>query len=278
MKIFQNYTTSKYVSFSHLPVFLLSCFYLLLFSIAAQANTDPVWLGNEIGKDDIVLPGYDSIKRHENGIQLGKRYYDFSGNNYIDKISVDGEDIVSNIYLEFIINGVSHKGVKKSFDFKEVKPTYAIITTNIKINSGIDVTITSIIEYDGVVMVDINVASTGNINVDGINLVSVVNKNKNSIAMSYKAKGIRKQKRRNDILKVPYTGEFLNVISVSNGINSFWWFADNAKGWIWNNRDVTSVDEVDNTYVIKQKIIGSTYVLPKEFNIDFNSLLLQSKG
>ncbi|MDX5585578.1 MAG: hypothetical protein QNK20_11835, partial [Aureibaculum sp.] len=135
------------------------------------AIADPIWMGNSIGKDDIVLPGYDSIKKYENGLIIGKRYYDFSGNNYINKISVDNEDIVSNIYLEFIINGVSHKGVKKSFDFKEVKPTYAIITTNIKINSDIDVTITSRIEYDGVVMVDINVASTGNINVDGINLV-----------------------------------------------------------------------------------------------------------
>lgn len=100
-------------------------------------------MGNKIGKDDIVLPGYDSIKRHKNGLQLGKRYYDYSGNNYINKISVDDEDIVSSIYLEFIINGVSHKGIKKSFDFKEVTPTHAIITNNIRINSDIDVTIRS---------------------------------------------------------------------------------------------------------------------------------------
>ena len=277
MKLFHNYMTSTHVIFTHRLELLLFSLYLLLFSITAQANADPVWMGNEIGKDDIVLPGYDSIEKYKNGIQLGKRYYDFSGNNYINKISVGDKDIVSNIYLEFIINGVSHKGIKQSIDFKEVTATHAIITNNIKINSDIDVTITSRLEYDGVVMADINVVSTGDTKVDGINLVSIVNKNKNSIAMSYKTKGIRKQKHRNDILKIPYAGEFLNVVSISNGMNSFWWFADNAKGWIWNSRDVTSVDEVDNTYVLKQKIIGSSYVLPKEYKVNFNYLVTPVK-
>ncbi len=257
--------------------YLLLVIYLLLFSKAIQANSYPIWMGNNIGRDDIVLPGYDSIKKYKTGILIGKRYYDFSGNNYVNKILIGDDILVSSIYLEIIIDGVRYRGIKEKVNFNEVTSTHAIITNNIKINSDISVIIKTRIEYDGVAQVNIVVISTGGIKVDGINLVSIVNKNKYSVIMDYKAKGIRRQKHRNDILKVPYNGKFINVISISNGISSFWWFADNAKGWIWNNQNVTSVEEVNNKYVIKQRLIGNSYVLPKIFNVNFNYLVTPVK-
>jgi len=237
----------------------------------------PHWLDNTIGKEDIVLPGYDSITSIKDGVKIGVREYDFSGKGYINNIKVADEVLLTGMYLEFFIDGEKYIGTLNKPQFKIIKNSHAVFDNEIIINKDITVILTSRIEYDGVVIVDALVKSLKPVKIDKLNIVTKIKSNSSSVVMGYKAKGIRKQKLRNDVIKKTYKGEFLNVVSVANGDSSFWWFADNAKGWIWNDDYVTKIERDINEIKIIQKVIGSSYILPKNFAFKFNYLVTPIK-
>ena len=90
--------------------------------------------------------------------------------------------------------------------------------------------------------------------------------------LGFKAKDIRKQKDRQDIISLPYSGEFYNVIGFADGDRSFWWFADNAKGWIWNGSTVTEIYRDKQTIYLKQKLIGDSWNVDGSMTFQINFL------
>ena len=72
---------------------------------------------------------------------------------------------------------------------------------------------------------------------------------------------------------MPYRGDFLNVIDIADGDRSFWWFADNAKHWVWNGSTVTEISESDNAYHIRQRLIGERWSLNTPVSLKMNFLV-----
>jgi hypothetical protein len=69
-----------------------------------------------------------------------------------------------------------------------------------------------------------------------------------------------------------FEGPFRNVLGFPDGDRSFWWFADNAEGWIWNGPSVTEVRERNGEFLLRQRLIGGAWRIEKPMTFRFNFL------
>jgi len=232
----------------------------------------PEWWDNSLGTESVIVPGFAPITVTGTRIVPSGRVYDWLDGYFPASIVSKGGELARAMRLTATVHGTP-------VDFK---PTQVTVTAHSETFAEIHATgepiphlrveVDTRIEYDGVAMSTIRLIPTKPVDIDGLDFhVEVLDAHAMQV-IGFKAGSIRPQKNRNDILQLPYTGEFINAIGLADGDRSFWWFADNAEGWIWNADTVTEVRRAGDVINLRQRLVGGKWRIEKPMTFKMNFL------
>jgi hypothetical protein len=219
-----------------------------------------------------VLPGFEAVRVDGTRIELGPRTYVWSESYLPVRIESVGGLLTDAMKLVLTPTGAA------PFDAKPEKvvvtgasPAHAVVVASGNPMPGLHLEVTTRVEYDGVAMVSVVLTPTRPTPITGLDFVVGVVRRDATTVMAFRAEGLRRQKGRKDMLALPYRGPFLNVINVSDGDRSFWWFADNAEGWVWGGAPVTEVGEEGKRVSIRQRLVNTGSIIdePIRFQLNF---------
>lgn len=241
-------------------------------TVSPKGN-DPEWLGNKLGRESVILPGFEPIIVKDKTVSLYGRDYTW-GTSYLPiEATSRGQVLVKSMGL------VAHVGESiielrpEQVSVTEAEKDYVVIAAVGSPLPGLEVRTETRIEYDGVAMVKMLINPSIPVKVRSLDYIVEIEASPSMEVIAFKAADIRRQKDRTDMLALPYSGDFLNVLGFADGNRSFWWFADNAKGWIWNGDSVTEVYQRGTTIALVQHLIGADSLLTSPIEMQFNFLL-----
>ena len=236
-----------------------------------QSENLPVWWENSLGTEPYIIPGFSPLKVIGHSVELFQRKYQWHQSFFPDNIISRNTIIAEDMQLVATIAGQRVILTPGSIQTNETKGVSAHILGLGTAVPNLKVQVNTKIEYDGVAQCAIQLIPTKPVKVDKLEYEVLIKDSPTMEVIGFAAKDIRKQKDRHDILKLPYVGSFLNVLGFSDGDRSFWWFADNAKGWIWNGQTITEAKRENGKILLKQILIGDTFSInkPITFNLNF---------
>ena len=243
----------------------LSCFFI---SIDAKAKPIPDWWGNSIGKEEIVLPGFSPINVNENNIYLGSgRRYTLGKGIIFESIESKNRQFVLGDALIVKLDGIEYTVTSDEYRYKNISKHHVDIDISSNIVDKLEININARIEYDGIAIINIEIIPLKPVEID--QLYYVVNVISNDWTKMLMFKPETAHKRQKQVVFDPnYKGDFLNALAVVDGSRSFWWFADNAEGWLGSSSNMTEVNKHNNIVSITQKLINKKLRLTssKKFN------------
>ena len=240
----------------------------------------PHWWHNTLGTEPIVLPGYSPIKVSGNQIELYERFYNWNNAYLPNELISRGSPIANHMRLVANVNGNKIELMPDTVQTEARSEAYAEVFSTGEPLPGLRVQVLTRIEYDGVASSTIRLTPSFPVTLDGLDYEVQVPRSPSTEVIAFKANGIRLQKDRQDMITPPYAGEFLNAVGFADGDRSFWWFADNAKGWIWNGKTVTEIEQTDENLSLRQRLIGEAWTItePMTFRINFLATPVRDLG
>jgi hypothetical protein len=244
---------------------------VLLGGIAAPQGTQVT--PSSVGMDDIVLPGFAPLQVSGTRVNLGSaRSYVWNGSFLPVEIDAVGSPIVAAMNLRLRVAGSSVLLGAAQVSVLESTATHAVIRAQGQPYPNLLVTVTTNVEYDGVAMATVAITPSGVVTIDGLDQEVDVYTTRFTRALMFDANNVNVQPRTQQI-NPSYSGSFLNAVDLADGNRSFWWFADNARGWIWNGPTVTELAPIAGNIVrLTQHLIGSSYQISAPMQFQFNFL------
>ena len=257
----------------------------VLMAAGAQALSPPpppVLLGAPppppLGSDEIVLPGFSPLQ--VSGItptgltvQLGTgRTYVWAGGFLPAQINSAGSRLAGPMSLRLRVGGASQVLSAGGVYLLESTPHHVVVRAQGEPYPNLVVVADTRIEYDGVAMVTLAITPRGSVPVQGLDQTVDVVSRPSTRMFKFAVADARNQPRAQQI-DPSYSGPFQNMIGLADGDRSFWWFADNAVGWIWNGPTVTDLAPISSdTLRLTQHLIGSSYTISSPMQLQFNFL------
>lgn len=253
---------------------------VLLVSGTVQATAAPEadperhgWWGNNLGKAEVVLPGYQPVQVEGTVVRLGAgRRLDWSDSYFPQDIRANGGRLVRDWRLVLVQAGSRIALRPDSVHIAQATAHHVVVEARGRVGSA-ELVVSTRVEYDGVASSTLQLTAPELLEIHGLELEVDIAASRFSEALGYTAAGIRRQKDRADMLQLPYRGAFLNAVNIADGERGLWWFADNAQGWIWNGPTVTEVARSADLITLKQKIIGAPWQVTRPLRIQFNFLV-----
>lgn len=233
----------------------------------------PKWWQNELGIEDVVLPGYQPIRVKDQTLELYARQYAW-GTSYLPiQTTGRGQSLTGPMILTLKSQGLELSLTPATVQIKENGGHHVVVVSKGTVLDGLQIEVTTRVEYDGLAMVTVQITPLAPVSIEGLDYNVDIARSQWTETLGFTAEGIRRQKNRHDVLQLPYRGDFINVLDFADGERSFWWFADNAKGWIWNSREtVTEVIESDHSIKLRQRLISGPFTINKPIIFSFNFL------
>ena len=254
-------------------IFFLMCY------VSGQANITgiPVWWDNDIGKEEIVLPGFDALSVHGKEVILGV------GRKYVWDKSVLPQKMYSltNEYVEdnkiiIKINGKEYTLFNQGVQFVENKRDHVIVYTKSVIKNLVEIHVKARVEYDGLISINIELMPLRKVVVEALYNQIKIKNNAWTKMQAYELEKIHKRSKK-VVFNPDYKGGALSVISLDDGNRSFWWFVDNFKNWSVNKEQVTEVSQDLKNIFIVQRFINKKTELKNKITINFNYLVTPVK-
>lgn len=247
-------------------------------SVATGAPAVDIWLDNDLGKDEIVLPGFDGVIRKDNEIHLGGgRSYKWVNSYLPVEITVGSSAISGPLELVARVDGSEVVLQPSRLAIIEEKPHHVILEASGTPLPGLDVRSLIRIEYDGLAMVTLTLTPESDFDIQGLDFRARLIANESLRMMAFDTDTIRRF-NKNVVTAPEYSGKFLNAVGFADGDRSFWWLADNAEGWIWNADTVTEVRSSDGQVILQQRLIGSRWRVRKSMTFRFAFLATPVKN
>lgn len=240
--------------------------------LAAGERERPAWWDSDIGVSDIVLPGFTPLQYEGSTIKLFARRYDW-GNGYLPREIMSRDRSMAQA-MRFVatVAGRQIALAPSTIEFTAANPDHAVVVGHGQTIPGLTVVTETRVEYDGVAMVTVRLTPEHPITIDGLDFEVDLESSPALRVIGFRADGIRKQKDRRDMITLPYAGDFINVLGFADGQRSFWWFADDAAGWVGGREDVTSIRQHDGRITLRQRLIGRTWTIDRPLELRFNFL------
>jgi hypothetical protein len=241
---------------------------------AAAQTADPnsPW-ANSLGLEPVVLPGYQPISVNGTVVTLARRTYAWNANAYLPaRIDSLGRRLTDALNLVLNAQGATTILKPSSVRVTEQSPVHAVVVSDGTALGGLlDITVRTRVEYDGVAMVQVSLTPTSPVDLDGLDFQVDVVKKAHTRALRFDAKTITARKKPMPT-ETTFKGPFQSVVDIADGNRSFWWFADDAKGWIWNGDSVTELTPSTQRIRLRQRVIGSRWRLSAPLTVSFNFL------
>lgn len=241
------------------------------------AKDIPLWWGNSIGKEPIVLPGFDPIVVDGTSLMLGAgRKYQWKDSYLPVEMWARNKLLVTASYLTVDINGSTFAPKPNRIVVLEQSGHHVVLKADGIVNNLLKVLVTSRVEYDGVAMVEVKLTPVRPVEIQQLHFVANIQGSPWTKLLVFNSKDFGNPQIKK-VFEPVYHGGFLNALSIVNGENSFWWFQDNADGWIGDVGDMTAVTQRNSTIEIRQKLIGKKTLLTGEKTFKFNFLVTPVK-
>lgn len=236
-------------------------------SIKSQLSVDHQ--GNTL--KPFTFPEFQPLTWQEKTVSLYEKNYSWQQGGILPKI--DSRSLASYAQVSLEITVAGKKSVV-TFDKFAISGSKNKLTVNTLSNTDTGLTVKAItdIEPDGFMTVRLNILADTPTVIDEIALVADVLDSASTEILAFKTQGIRRQKNRSDILQPPYKGSFLNAVSIGDSERAFWWFADNAQGWIWNGPHQTELLKVGNKIRLRQLLLANSASVSAMQEIKFGML------
>jgi len=237
--------------------------------------------GSQAGiAQETVLSGFTPIRFDQGKMeaQLHERVYRWSNSMLPSEVSSRSQ-VAGSIKLLWRENGRETPLIPSQITVTESSAARVIVEATSTPAPGIKIQSKTVLDYDGVATISLDITASKPTAVHGLILETQVPKRSSSEVLAFRAETIRLRHTgrkdiigNDDVLDVPYAGDFLNVFDFSDGDRSFWWFADNAAGWDWGGNNATEVSARGNTYVLRQTFLGNGVLLSTAKHIQFGIL------
>lgn len=219
-----------------------------------------------------ILPGFEPLRLSGNKLSLYRRTINWD-NAFLPGSFTANNSPLAGLAL-IITDSNGRETTLRPSTFRWVDATAASVTVEASAQwQGLDVTLRAIVEYDGVVDVRLTLDADRPVRLRGLQVQARVAQNPHTTVLGFKAKGIRRQKDRKDRMDLPYRGEFIHAIDIADGDRSFWWFADNNKGWLHDGRaPVTELVEDRGDILLRQHLVAGSHTIRGKREIRFGLL------
>lgn len=246
--------------------------YFISFNVFSAQPSYPEWWGNDLGKEEVVLPGYAPLRVDNTTILLSSgRQYKWEDSYLPVKLISKNQSLVSNAYIEVLINGKTAKIRPDNVEVVEANEHHVIIKSSGQINDTTELIVTTRVEYDGVAMAELLIKTTEPVDISQLHLVFEVQGNPWTKMLAFSPGEIGE--RTNRVVYEPeYSGEYLSALALSDGQKSFWLFQDNAEGWHTDGKDMLAVKPKGGVVEIRNKLINNILTVESRRIIKFNFL------
>jgi Glycoside hydrolase 123, N-terminal domain len=247
-------------------------------SAGDEAEELPEWWNSKIGLEPIVLPGFGPVRTSGTEVDLWGRRYVWDESFLPAEIDSQNEALTGPLLLVATVENDRRVLRPEKVEITESAPDHAVVVARGEALPGLRVTCTTRIEYDGVAMVELLIVPEGSVTIDGLYNEASIVRSKSARPVIFEASAnpnssnnIRYM-RKEVLFDADYHGSFRNVLGFPDGDRSFWWFADNAKGWIWNGPNVTELSIRGDRFLLRQHLIGGSWSIDKPMSFHFNFL------
>ena len=252
---------------------------VLLLASYSYAENSPPWWGNDIGKEQIVLPGFTPLVVDGQTVKLGMgRTYTWDDSFVPRRMSARNQPLVADSRLVISIDGSPRNISNKQIQIIEHTDHHVIVKVTGSVEGLLDINVVSRIEYDGLVMINVQLLPMNkSVHVDRLYYFSEVVRNEWTKLLAFKPdKAHRRQKKV--VFDPNYDGEFLNAVGLTDGQRSFWWFVDHADGWNMAFNKATKFIQHEESIHFQQNIIDRPTKLEESRNYQFNLLVTPVKS
>jgi hypothetical protein len=246
---------------------------VLLITGVAHAEEKPAWWDNAIGTEPIVLPGFAPVVTSGTTVELGGRRYVWEGGYLPERIDSLGRPLTGPLRLVVRHRDGRREALRPArVEVASSAPDQATVVATGEPIPGLRVSATTRVEYDGVAMVELALEPGAPVAVDGLDFEIDVVRTPPMRMLRFDAQTVRFQPRKRTVALEDFAGPFQNVVGLPDGERSFWWFADNAEGWIWNGPTVTEIAVEPDVVRLRQRMIGGGHSIAAPMTMRFNFL------
>ncbi|MCG8588004.1 MAG: DUF6067 family protein [Proteobacteria bacterium] len=237
---------------------------------AAEAKL-PSWWGNALGRDEIVLPGFDRVGVEGTTVTLGSRRYRWSESYLPVAVESRAAAVAEPMALRIKTDGRWRDLRPESVHVVEATPHHAVLEARGRIGPDMTLRSRTRVEYDGVAMVEVTLQAERETLVQALETRVRVPRRPSLGVLRFDARSIRR-KRRAVWDGQTYAGDFVNVLGFADGLRSFWWFADDARGWLLPEGPVTLLRQDSSFVELRQRLISGQSRVRGTHTFRFNFL------
>jgi hypothetical protein len=225
-------------------------------ALAAEAPA-PAWLNNDLGREEIVLPGFSPVRTVDHRVELGgKRTYDWSDRLLPVEISSQGRVLVAHMELVARVRG-SDRAVQAATRMARSVDHHAELQGTSATVPDVAVEVRSRVEFDGMAIVDVTVSSVRGAALDGLELRFTVPRDPDMKVLAFDPATIYYQWVRSQFVPECYRGPYKNVLGFAYGNASFWWLADDLDRSVLGDAPITSIRCDGNLLRVSQPLLAT---------------------
>ncbi|MFO0773572.1 MAG: hypothetical protein U0172_02765 [Nitrospiraceae bacterium] len=221
---------------------------------------------------EIVLPGFSSLGISGTSLTLGgHRTYTWDRSYLPVTMTAAGQPFVER--MELIVSGNGRESVLLPADLSihETSPAGATLQAQGTYATA-RIAVTTRVEYDGLAMGRATLTSDRPLDIESLEFRITLTANANTRLMRWDIPTYRKHIRQFPLSAATFTGAFQQVVAISDGSRSFWWFTDDANRWLSNGQNTTSVETRDGHVIIRQRLAVGRVETGEPVDITFNLL------
>jgi hypothetical protein len=238
-------------------------------ALAAPAGPAPS-ADNDLGRSEIVLPGFSPVEAAGTRIELGgRRVYDWAYDPLPRTISAQGREVARSLEIVATVGGqerVLQGGARLTGSVAHHAELRATSTTV----TGITVDVSSRVEYDGVTVVDVDVSSPRGLTLDALAVQFTVPRRPEMKLMAFDPASM--YNFRPYFFPECYSGDYKSVLGFVYGHASFWWFADELDQGLLGARPDTAVECSGTVLRVTQPLLTRARRLDRPLRFRFGFL------
>lgn len=226
------------------------------------------WADNIAYSDEEVLPPWTPIQASAERINVWGREYDFAGHLFPHKIVTRESEILdAPIRLEGSIESQPFSLAGGSAKLLSHSDARAIVRSEGATNT-LKATAQSVVEFDGMIMIDLTITPRASEKYDYLNLVIPIRK-QHASHFNYWPR-IKFPEQNFGALPEAFTSRFVNHVWVGDTRRGLAWFADSFRGWRINP-DLTAITlcMTENAVNLVVSLINEPEYLSEPMHITF---------
>ncbi len=219
--------------------------------------------GTPLYADELVLPGFAPLRTSGTSVTLGGgRTYAWDQSYVPLTMTADGRPFATALSLMVTVNG--RETELRPSDVTVLEQSAAAMTIRARGTlAAAQIDVTTRVEYDGLAMGRLTITTESPLAIDALEFRVTIAANANTRLMRWDIPTYRKHIRQFPLSAPQYTGTFQQVLGLTDGSRSFWWFTDDANRWLSQSSNSTSVEPRGEQVTVRQRLaIGS--VTPEE--------------